>query len=141
MRNSRIVFFTAVALAIVVLAAGCGGDDNDSTSESTTPTSQQETTPAAGGAASQVTVKMDEYEFEPSDVTVKRGGTITVDNEGKIAHNLTVERGESKVAGTSTFLPPKSDSVKVDLKPGRYKIVCTVPGHAQLGMKGTLTVK
>ena len=30
---------------------------------------------------------------------------------------------------------------KVNLKPGKYTFLCTVPGHAQAGMKGTLTVK
>jgi uncharacterized cupredoxin-like copper-binding protein len=30
---------------------------------------------------------------------------------------------------------------KVTLKAGKYPFLCTVPGHAQAGMKGTLTVK
>ena len=34
-----------------------------------------------------------------------------------------------------------SQSTKIDLKPGKYTFLCTVPGHAQAGMKGTLTVK
>jgi uncharacterized cupredoxin-like copper-binding protein len=29
----------------------------------------------------------------------------------------------------------------VTLKPGTYVLLCTLPGHAQLGMRATLTVK
>jgi uncharacterized cupredoxin-like copper-binding protein len=29
----------------------------------------------------------------------------------------------------------------VTLKPGEYDVICTIPGHAEKGMKGTLTVK
>jgi uncharacterized cupredoxin-like copper-binding protein len=32
-------------------------------------------------------------------------------------------------------------SVIVKLKPGTYTFYCSVPGHEQAGMKGTLTVK
>ena len=31
-------------------------------------------------------------------------------------------------------------TVSTDLKPGTYTFLCTVDGHADAGMKGTLTV-
>jgi uncharacterized cupredoxin-like copper-binding protein len=37
--------------------------------------------------------------------------------------------------------PGKTTSVTVTLKRGKYTFYCPVPGHRQLGMKGTLTVK
>ena len=117
--------------AIAVLPAllgGCGGDDAN--------------LPKGPG-----TVAMKEYQFIPSKVTVRRGATLTVANAGNIAHNLTVERGpdpkkeSARLIGTSSFLPGKSQRLRVGLRPGRYAIVCTVPGHRQLGMVGTLTVR
>jgi mono/diheme cytochrome c family protein len=66
-------------------------------------------------------------------------GALTVNspNKSQTPHDISVQgQGTGKVVkggGTST--------VKVDLKPGKYTFLCTVPGHAQAGMKGTLTVK
>jgi uncharacterized cupredoxin-like copper-binding protein len=33
------------------------------------------------------------------------------------------------------------ESETAELQPGTYTFLCTVPGHAQAGMEGTLTVK
>jgi plastocyanin len=139
----------AVCLLLVALllavGAGCGGDDgggDGTTAETTTDTT---TTGAADGGTT--TVKMDEYSFDPDSLNVSRGGTIAVENDGSIAHNLTIERGpdpkekSTKLAGTDTFLGGKSEDLKVDLDPGEYAMVCTVPGHRELGMVGTITVK
>jgi plastocyanin len=135
-------------LALLALGAGCGGDDNDDNASTTETTATQpaQTTPAAGGGKA-VTVSMDEYSFDPDSPTIDKGGTITVENKGKISHNLTIEQGSNpekaskKLEGTSTFLPGKDEKLKVDLAPGKYAMVCTVPGHRELGMTGTVTVK
>jgi uncharacterized cupredoxin-like copper-binding protein len=58
-------------------------------------------------------------------------------NVGHVAHDF-------KLAGKKTPLvqPGKTATLTVKItKPGRYPYVCTVPGHAAAGMKGTFTVK
>ena len=45
------------------------------------------------------------------------------------------------LAGTDSFLKGDSEHLRVDLPPGRYVMVCTVPGHRELGMVGTLAVR
>jgi uncharacterized cupredoxin-like copper-binding protein len=93
------------------------------------------------------TVVMSDYEFRPRDVRVARGSTLTVLNAGGIAHNLKVERGPNarketdELAGTSSFLKGDSERLQIDLPPGRYVMVCTVPGHREVGMTGSLTVR
>ncbi len=67
-------------------------------------------------------------------------GTISfaIKNDGPSPHNLTFpdlkKVSETIDAGATTKLT-------VDLKAGMYTDICDVPGHEQLGMKGTLTVK
>jgi uncharacterized cupredoxin-like copper-binding protein len=134
------IFGVALTGLALTLAPGCGGGDNKT---ATTPT--QTTAPAQATETTSVTT--DEYMFTPSDVTVKKGDTITVKNGGKIVHNLTVEKGpdpkkkSEKLAGTPTFAPGGTEKLKVSLSPGKYVMVCTVPGHRELGMTGTFTVK
>ena len=58
-------------------------------------------------------------------------------NKGKVPHDF-------KLAGKKT---PRiaggghNATLKVTLKRGKYTYVCTVPGHAALGMKGVFTVR
>jgi plastocyanin len=145
-RGSFIASALAAALSVATIAA-CGGDDDQETARTETQTTQ--TAPAGGGdaAARSATVRMAEFSFEPSDVTIRRGGTLDVENAGKISHNLTIEQGPDgktetrKLAGTSDFLPPKSEKLTVDVAPGRHAMVCTVPGHREQGMIGTITVE
>jgi plastocyanin len=126
MRRASILI-VAVAGLITLVLAGCGDSEPPS--------------PPPG------TIAMREYEFVPKHATVDRGDTITVANQGKIAHNLVVEKRTDplgkveKLIGTDTFLGGRSESLRVDLPPGSYTIVSSVPGQRQLGMYGTLTVR
>ena len=62
---------------------------------------------------------------------------FVMDNPSPIDHNIALEGdGEGDIVGnggTSRF--------EANLKPGKYVYLCTVPGHAEGGMKGDLTVK
>jgi uncharacterized cupredoxin-like copper-binding protein len=143
-RFSRILALFAAVLA-VALATGCGGDSGSDTSATTTGTTTGTATKPAGGGTT--TVTLDEFTIEPKDLTVSRGATLDVKNDGAVAHNLTIEKGpdptekSKKLAGTSTFLGGNSEKLDVNLAPGKYAMVCTVSGHRDAGMVGTITVK
>jgi uncharacterized cupredoxin-like copper-binding protein len=93
----------------------------------------------AHAAASTISVAATEYKFKLSSSTLSKPGTVTfkVTNKGKVPHDF-------KINGkTSAMLEPgKSTTLSVSFtKAGTYPYLCTVPGHAALGMKGNFTVK
>src|SRR5713101_3882081 len=97
--------------------------------------------PALAGSshatATAITVTATEFHFKLSKTSVPHGTVIfTVANKGKLAHDF-------KIGGKKTLLikPGKSAKLTVTLKAGKFPYLCTVPGHAAAGMKGTLTVK
>jgi uncharacterized cupredoxin-like copper-binding protein len=80
--------------------------------------------------------KPNELRFTVSKRTVPAGAvTFAVTNRGKLKHDF-------KISGKKTRLlaAGKKGTLQVTLKAGRYPFLCTVPGHAAGGMKGTLTV-
>ena len=80
-------------------------------------------------------------EYEPSKLTAKAGTvTIDYDNPSPVDHSVAIAAGSKTLAeseiGTNTTL-----TATADVKPGKYAFYCTVPGHREAGMEGTLTVK
>jgi len=74
--------------------------------------------------------------FTGIPTTLKAGTyTFAYTNSSGIGHNLKV--GAKK---TPTF-DEGTKSITVTLKKGKVAYLCTVPGHAAAGMRGTITVK
>jgi len=93
-------------------------------------------------------VHIHDFYFDPKHLTVRKGATLEVTNDGGVAHNLTIEAGSNPrkpsdaLAGTGSFLPGRRVALPVDLPAGRtYSFACTVPGHRDLGLFGTIRVK
>jgi plastocyanin len=143
---------TLPLLALVVLAvAGCGSSSSSSTSSST-PASTSSNTPAstapAGGGASGGSVlhvaanTEGQLKYNTTSLTAK-AGTVTIGftNASSLAHNLTVESSSGSTVGATPTFEGGTKTLSLSLKPGTYKFFCTVPGHRQAGMEGTLTVQ
>jgi uncharacterized cupredoxin-like copper-binding protein len=95
---------------------------------------------ARASASGTVTIKVTatEFKFALSKRSVAAGTTVIfkVTNKGKVTHDF-------KIFGKKTPLlqPGKTATVKVVFKKkGRYGYLCSVLGHAKLGMKGTFGV-
>ena len=90
-------------------------------------------------AATTVQVKGGEFFFKLSTKSVSRPGKVTFvfKNIGHVLHDFSI-RGRK----TPLIQPGKTAKLVVSFtKKGRYAYLCTVPGHAQAGMKGTFTVR
>jgi plastocyanin len=112
--------------------------------EQTTTTGTTTTTEAAqgGGETAEVSSPADgSLVFEPSELTAKAGPvTIDYDNPSPVDHSIAIEAGgellaESEIAADATL------TATAELEPGKFVYYCTVPGHREAGMEGTLTVK
>ena len=69
-------------------------------------------------------------------------GKVTIDfnNPAPIQHDVAIAKGSQELA-KSPLVAQSSTSVTTDLASGKYVFYCTVPGHREAGMEGTLTVK
>lgn len=65
--------------------------------------------------------------------------TITMANMSSVEHNVTIASGTTVLGATPTFAGG-ARTLMLKLKPGTYTFYCSVPGHRQAGMEGTLTV-
>ncbi|HEX3562852.1 MAG TPA: plastocyanin/azurin family copper-binding protein [Solirubrobacterales bacterium] len=145
MRRASAVLMVS-ALAVVGLAA-CGSSSNDnSTTAAATPPA---TTPAAGGGAAGGASTVDistpggsTLAYDQKTVSAKAGSvTINFDNKEALQHDVAVADSSGKVLGQTDLVSSGTANATVDLQPGTYTFYCTVPGHRQAGMQGTLTVK
>ena len=133
MRRLLLAPLTAAVLAV----AGCGGDDDADTASTPAEAPAAESTassaaPPADGNA--VEIGMKGLMFEPKDVTVKVGTTVTWKNLEDIPHNVVAEKGAD--FESDTFGKDGTYEFKAE-KPGSVKYVCTI--HP--GMEGTLSVE
>jgi uncharacterized cupredoxin-like copper-binding protein len=88
-------------------------------------------------ATTTVQVKGGEFFFKLSKKSLAKPGKVSfvLTNVGQVPHDF-------KIAGKKTPLvnPGKKATLVVTLKKGKFPYMCTVPGHAAAGMKGTFTV-
>jgi plastocyanin len=93
--------------------------------------------PPAHAARARVAVTAKEFAFALRPTSARHGSaTFTIKNAGKVEHDF-------KIAGKTTpkIKPKKSATLTVGLKKGTYHYLCTLPGHAAAGMKGTFRVR
>lgn len=98
--------------------------------------------PASGpGGTLQLAADPTELLFDKTELDSKPGKvTIDFENPAPIEHNVAIEQ-EGKEIAVSELVAEGDTSVSADLAPGTYTFLCTVPGHAEAGMEGTLVVK
>jgi uncharacterized cupredoxin-like copper-binding protein len=133
----------ALLVGAAGLLAACGGSSattsNGTAAAYSAPASQAKTAAAAttlhlsadpGGA----------LRFAPNALSAK-AGTVTLvmknPSSAGMPHGVAIQdHGSGKVVS-----PGGTSTVTAKLAPGTYTFLCPVPGHAEAGMTGTLTVR
>lgn len=146
MRRSTTFFLALVATSGLLLAA-CG--DSDDTTGSAGPTSTEsegghddgdhgETSPVADGAR-EIEVTASSFEFEPGEITVTAGEDVAIVlSSTDLLHDFTVDGLDVHVAADAD--ETVAGGLRAD-EPGQYTYYCTVAGHREAGMQGTLIVE
>jgi plastocyanin len=124
--------------AYVASAAGKGGEDTGQLAQ-LGATQAEGTAEAENGVLEMPATGPTNYEF--ADATAPPGAlTIRSPNESPSEHNIALEGGgvneEGPVVGEGDV-----SEIEVDLQAGEYTFFCSVPGHREGGMEGTLTVE
>jgi plastocyanin len=122
--------------------SGAAADAEEGVTKTTTGTTTTSAPSSQGGETLKVSSPADgSLVFNPGTLAGKPGKvTIDYDNPSPVPHSIAIEEGgqtldESETAADATL------AATADLKPGKYVYFCTVPGHREAGMEGTLTIK
>jgi len=149
-RRHRRIWLVLPALVGLVALAGCGGSSSSSTKEAApapTPTVSTSTTTSSAPASGASNVSLSanpsgQLEYNTKSLSAKAGKvTIAFTNQAPLGHDVAVESSSGQQVGATPVFSGGSKTLSLELKPGTYKFFCTVPGHRQAGMEGTLTVQ
>jgi mono/diheme cytochrome c family protein len=125
--------------AYVGFAAGNPGKDTGALAEAGAPKTSSKPAVAVNGKLTIPAVDGTAFAFSKAEAPA---GSITFDmpNKSPLPHDIGVKGNGIDKSGP--VVPQGKDSVlTIALKPGTYEFFCSVPGHEQAGLKGTLTVK
>lgn len=162
----KLIALFALALAALALVA-CGGGSSSTSGETGAAGAVQEAEESGENLGEEVEEKAEEAEKEAeggsagsgsavdieadpsgnlaftSESATARAGkdTINFTNESPVPHDVKIENEAGEEIGGTEVISEGSDSAEVELKPGTYTFFCSIPGHRQAGMEGTLTVK
>jgi hypothetical protein len=137
----------ALALATITAISGCGSDDSDNGSRAKKP--QEEGTVLKIRDSS----RPGDWSFDTKRLAAEAGRiTIELHNGSGLGHNVRVHTGRccfkpgyKDLGGTEVIGATSSDKrdtarAILDLEPGTYTFLCSIPGHFQAGQRGTLVV-
>lgn len=159
----------AAPVVAALAVAGCGGSDGTAATDSPAESSPAGTAAMPGAATTtmpsstmmgrrNVMIRMSEFAFAPSAAAVRAGKvSITATNRGQETHELVLLKTDAdpaklpkkggkvdestSVGELADVAPGAMKRASFRLEPGRYVMVCALPGHYESGMAGTLTVR
>jgi plastocyanin len=137
----------ALILSLLALAAfglvACGDDDDDDAAATTETTAEETTAGGGGGGTVAISAAADgSLAFEQSEVSAPAGEvTVEFDNPASVPHDVIVEDADGNELIATDEISGDQTSASGELEAGDYTFYCSVPGHREAGMEGTLTAE
>lgn len=141
---------SGLALASALVLTACGADDAsdhpmgampggmDDHMRGGGPDPHRQSTPVAEGAR-RVDVRATSFAFDPATITVTAGEDVAIVlSSDDMVHDFTIDEIDVHVAAD------RGETAAGGLRaeePGEYAYYCTVAGHREAGMEGTLVVE
>jgi plastocyanin len=153
-----ITLFALLLAALALVACGSGSSTSGETSpaagaveeaeegaEEAGEEAEEEAEGGSAGSGAALDIEADpsgQLAFTTKEASAK-AGKVTVDftNSSPVPHDVAIEDSSGETIAETEVLAEGSDSTTANLKPGTYTFYCSVPGHREAGMEGTLTVK
>ena len=147
------LFFLIIAIALIAFFwyfRGAAPKGVPTTAPQGGPTITPPTSPPPGESGEEIsslqrfTIEGDEFRFSPKNISVTRGATVelTFKNVGNAPHNFTIDElglATKTIGGGKTdvvsFVAPDTAGIV------SYSSYCSVPGHREAGMVGTIEIK
>jgi len=130
--------FEAAAKEEAEAEAGEAGESGGSAEGGAGP----EATAKGPGGTVQLAANPTQIAYEQSSLTSKPGKvTIDFTNPSSLEHDVAIEGSDGKQIAVSSIIAKGKTSVSANLPAGTYHYYCTIPGHREAGMEGTLVVK
>ncbi|WP_408011492.1 cupredoxin domain-containing protein [Pseudalkalibacillus sp. A8] len=102
-----------------------------------------------------ILIKANEYNFSPVDIKIEKGQSISIlfENIGEVEHDFEIVGLEADTSPYGHHHSQQANPVHVHAKPGEeknflftplesgtFRFICTIPGHEESGMSGTIEV-
>jgi uncharacterized cupredoxin-like copper-binding protein len=145
MLAAALLALAAVGVIAVLLIPGSGGDGKNASA------------PRSAAAPRSIRVRLTDFKITPSSARASAGKvTFTAANAGDEPHEMVVVRTDKPAGGLldgkeaseagsvgeiGDFAAGKTKTASFDLKPGRYVLLCNLPGHYTAGMRTSLVVR
>jgi plastocyanin len=137
------LLLAVLALSMFGLAAS-GGDDEESAAPETTAAEATDSGGSSGGGGS-VTISADPegaLAFTEDTASAPAGPvTIEFDNPASVGHDVVVEDASGNELLRTDIVTAETTTAEGELEPGNYTFYCSVAGHRESGMEGTLTAE
>jgi nitrite reductase (NO-forming) len=144
----RSTTLTIAFLVIASLTAGCASAAGPTwtfapagapTAAPAEATSAPSPSSDAGAVLGSIEIEAFDLGFTPATIEVEAPGRyeITLNNTGAIPHDVTFADG----ATSGMVDGGQSGTMEVDIPAEGLTFICSIPGHAQAGMEGVVTVK
>ena len=136
-----LVLATAASAVATASKPENGGKEVGTAPEEQPAAGQGQAAPTPAGPQRLAADPTGQLAYDKKSLKVRPGKvTIEFDNRSPVPHDVTIAKG-SKVLAKTPQISKSSAKLNATLAPGSYVFYCSVDGHRQAGMQGTLTVK